>query len=206
MTDRRFTIQADPRGGNATKTGSSSNAARDDIQTSLTAGGQALAMAAAAAAAAGGAAPEHRLSQGFFRRLSTSMNNSRKSSMFLLPNLPRPNTYRMEPDIDYRFRPYKIQDKIREVVVELMKDQTYNPTTVNNLVKDVSRSVHQLMKNFQLPRYKIIIQTVIGQKNEQLLRITSRCLWDPKTDNMISVNYESKDMFAVVTVYAVYLD
>ena len=62
------------------------------------------------------------------------------------------------------------------------------------------------MKNFQLPRYKIIIQTVIGQKLEQLLRITSRCLWDPKTDNMLSVNYESKDMVAVVTVYAVYLD
>lgn len=206
MTDRRFTIQSDPRGANTGKTTSSPNAARDDIQTSLTGGGQALAMAAAAAAAAGGVVPEHRLSQGFFRRLSTSMNNSRKSSMFPPPNLPRPNTYRMEPDVDYRFRPYKVQDKIREVVVEQMKDQTYNPTTVNDLVKDVSRSVHQLMKNFQLPRYKIIIQTVIGQKHEQLLRITSRCLWDPKTDNMITVNFESKDMFAVVTVYAVYLD
>ena len=62
------------------------------------------------------------------------------------------------------------------------------------------------MKNFQLPRYKIIVQTVIGQKFGQLLRLASRCLWDPKTDNMVSVNYETQDMIAVVTVYAVYLE
>lgn len=203
MTDRRFTIQSDPRTVNPLK---STGTSRDDIQAPMTANTQAIAMAAAATAAGSGATTEHRLSQGFFRRLSTSMNNSRKSSMFLPPNLPRPNTYRMQPDQEYRFRPYKVQDKIREVVAEQMKGQTYNPTTVNELVKDISRSVHQLMKNFQLPRYKIIIQTVIGQKLEQLLRITSRCLWDPKTDNMLSVNYESKDMVAVVTVYAVYLD
>ena len=203
MADRRFTIQADPRAMNPMK---ATGTARDDLQASMTTGAQALAMAAAATNAAAGATTEHRLSQGFFRRLSNSMNNSRKSSMFLPQNFPRPNTYRMEPDQEYRFRPYKVQDKIREVVAEQMKGQTYNPTTANDLVKDISRSVHQLMKNFQLPRYKIIIQTVVGQKLEQLLRITSRCLWDPKTDNMLSVNYESKDMVAVVTVYAVYLD
>ena len=46
-----------------------------------------------------------------------------------------------------------------------MKDQTYDPATVNELVKDVSRSIHQLMKNFQLPRYKIVIQTSYMLKN-----------------------------------------
>jgi hypothetical protein len=163
--------------------------------------GPSLAIAATAAATA---VPERRPSQVFFRRLS--MSNSRKSSMFLPPNQPRPNTYRMEPDNEYRFRPYKLQAKILEVLVEKMKDETYNPATVNELVKDVSRSVHQLMKNFQLPRYKILIQTVIAQRFEQLLRIASRCLWDPKTDNMITVNYETKDMIAIVTVYAVYFE
>ncbi|CAF4397662.1 unnamed protein product, partial [Rotaria sordida] len=66
-----------------------------------------------------------------------------------------------------------------------MKDQTYNPATVHELIKNVSRNVNQLIKNFQLPRYKIFIQTMIGQKFEQTLRIGSRCLWDPKTDNTV---------------------
>ena len=203
MSDRRFTIQTEPRGVNTMKSTAPTNTARDDIQAPMTGAGPSSAIAATAAATA---ITERRPSQAFFRRLSMSMGTSRKSSMFPLPNQPRPNTYRMEPDDEYRFRPYKVQAKILEELVEQMKDQTYNAATVNELVKDVSRSIHQLMKNFQLPRYKIIIQTIIAQKFEQLIRTASRCLWDPKTDNMLSVNYETKDMIAVVTVYAIYFE
>jgi hypothetical protein len=200
MADRRFTIQTEPRGMNTIKTTGLTNAIRDDIQTQLVGTGPSAAIAATAAATG----PMERR-QSVFRRLSMSMG-SRKSSMLPMPNQPRPNTYRMEPDNEYRFRPYRIQPKVLEVLIDQLKDKTYNPATVNELVKDVSRSVHQLMRNFQIPRYKIIVQTVIGQKNGQLLRIASRCLWDPKTDNMITVNYETQDMIAVVTVYAVYLE
>jgi hypothetical protein len=203
MADRRFTIQTEPRGMNTIKTTPSTNNLRDDIRASLTGNGPSLAIAATAAATA---VAERRTSQAFFRRLSISMNNSRKSSMFLPPNFPRPNTYRMEPDNENTFRPYKLQAKILEVLVEQMKDQTYDGATVNELVKDVARNVHQVIKNFQLPRYKIITQTIIGQKYNQLLRVASRCLWDPKTDNMLSVNYEAKDMIGVVNVYAIYFE
>lgn len=203
MNDRRFTIQSETRGMNTMKTAPTTNTIRDDMQAPLTGTGTSLAIAAAAAATA---VSERRPSQAFFRTSSIPMNNSRKSSMFFPPNQPRPNTYRMEPDNEYRFRPYRVQPKVLEVLMDRLKDKKYDATTVNELVKDVSRNVHQLMKNFQMPRYKIIVQTVIGQKFGQLLRIASRCLWDPKTDNMISVNYETKDMVAVVTVYAVYLE
>ena len=193
MADRRFTIQTETRAMNTVKTGN--NTVRDDIQAQLT--------GAIAAAAAATTIPERR--QSVFRRLSMSMG-SRKSSMMPFSNQPRPNTYRMEPENDYRFRPYRIQPKVLEILVDQLKDKTYNPALSNDQVKEVSRSVLQLMKNFQMPRYKIIVQTVIGQKLDQLIRIASRCLWDPKTDNMISVNYETQDMIAVVTVYGVYLD
>ena len=198
MADRRFTIQTETRAMNTIKTGS--NTVRDDIQAQLTGASASLAIAAAAAATS---IPERR--QSVFRRLSMSMG-SRKSSMMPFSNQPRPNTYRMEPENDYRFRPYRIQPKVLEILVDQLKDKPYNPATSNEQVKEVSRSVLQLMKNFQMPRYKIIVQTVIGQKLDQLIRIASRCLWDPKTDNMISVNYETQDMMAVVTVYGVYLD
>ena len=203
MADRRSIIQTEPRGASTMKPLVSTNISRDDAKTPSTVGGPSLAIAATAAATN---MQERRQSISVFRRLSMSMATSRKSSMSMLPNQARPNTYRMEPDNEYRFRPYRIQPKILEMVIEQMKGQRYNPTTVNELVKNVSRSVHQLMKNFQLPRYKIVVQTAIGQKFDQLLRIASRCLWDPKTDNMLSVNYETEDMIAVVTVYAVYCE
>jgi hypothetical protein len=198
MADRRFTIQAEPRGVNTIKTIPAVAASKDDIQTAHT-------NPSPTSPVGGRASPEHRLSQVFLRRISLPMNN-RKSSMFFPSNFPRANTYRMEPENEYRFRPYKLQDKILEILIEQMKGQTYNPATVNDLVKDISRTVHQLMKTVELPRYKIITQTTIGQKLDQILSVASRCLWDPKTDNMISVNYECRDMFGIVNVYAVYLD
>jgi len=75
----------------------------------------------------------------------------RKSSMRPLSNQPRPNTYRMESDNEYRFRPCRVQPKVLEVVMDELKDKTYDAATVNELVKDVSRNVHRLMKNFQMP-------------------------------------------------------
>ncbi|CAF0941468.1 unnamed protein product [Adineta steineri] len=202
----RFAAQTEQRGMNTVKTTATHNASRDDAHGSNVGASHLSAIAATAAATT---VPQRRPSQesippNMLRRLS--MSGGRKSSMFLPSGQPRPNTYRMEPDTEYRFRPYKLQSKIYEVLVEQMKDQKYNPATVNDLVKNVSRSVHQLMKNFQLPRYKLIMQTAISQKYDQLVRIASRCLWDPKTDNMLSVNYETKDMIAIVTVYAVYCE
>ena len=208
MADRRLAAQTEHRSTNTTKTGPSAHPAREDAaKPSATSAAPSVVVAAPSTVALAPAnAADRRQSVSVFRRLSMSMGNSRKSSMSLLPNQPRPNTYRMEPDKEYRFRPYRIQAKILEVVVEQVKNQRYNAATVNDLVKNVTRSVHQLMKNFQLPRYKIIVQTVIGQKFEQLIRIASRCLWDPKTDNMLSVHHEVNDMIVVVTVHAVYCD
>jgi tctex1 domain-containing protein 2 len=203
MADRRFTVQTEPRGTNTGKPTISNNNARDDAKAPSNVGISSIANSTTGASMQ---AAERNTSISVFRRLSMSMGNSRKSSMSLMPNQVRPNTYRMEPDNEYRFRPYRIQAKILETVIEQMKNRTYDPTTVNELVKNVSRSVHQLVKNFQLPRYKIIVQTVIGQKCEQLVRVASRCLWDTKTDNMLSVNYETEDMLVVVTVYAVYFE
>ncbi|CAF2656275.1 unnamed protein product [Rotaria sp. Silwood2] len=198
MADRRTNVPTEPHGTVTMKTTAPIHSARDEIHTSVTGPSASVATATATTTI-----PERR--QSVFRRLSMSMG-SRKSSMMALPNHPRPNTYRMEPDNEYRFRPYRVQPKVLEVLIDLLKDKTYDEATANELVKDITRNVHQLMRNFQLPRYKIIVQTVIGQKFGELIRIASRCLWDSKTDNMISVNYETKDMIAVVTVYAVYLE
>ena len=202
MTDRRFQTHSDSRSHGNIKTGTSTNTntARDDTQTQQTTAG---ASPGATVANSTNLVPERR--QSVFRRLSMSMG-SRKSSMMLMPHQNRPNTYRIEPENDFRFRPYRLQPKVLEILIDQLKDKTYQTINQSELVKDLSRNVLQLMKNFPMSRYRLIAHTVIGEKNGQLMRIASRCLWDPKTDNMISVSYETKDMVAVVVIYGVYLD
>jgi hypothetical protein len=49
----------------------------------------------------------------------------------------------------------------------------------------------QIVVNLKLPRFKIVVQTVIGQMRDQGIRIASRCLWDTSTDNYASVQYKN---------------
>lgn len=190
MSERRFTVQTEPRGASTVKAilpNDDSKSVISNLNASTNGG-------------------EHRQSIPNFRRLSITMGQSRNSSMSLQTNNPKPNTYRMEPENDKRFRPYKLQPKLLEALAHQLKDSKYDPATVGELVKNVTAAIHQVVKQAPLPRYKIVVETTITQKLEQLVRSSSRCLWNPKTDNMVSVHYENKDMVVVVTVYGVYCE
>jgi hypothetical protein len=41
------------------------------------------------------------------------------------------------------------------------------------------------------PRYKIVVQVVMGENKLQGVRVASRCLWDPETDNFATYNFRS---------------
>lgn len=43
----------------------------------------------------------------------------------------------------------------------------------------------------KFPRYKLIVQTVIGQEKQQDVRVTSRALWDTDHDNHASALFQS---------------
>jgi hypothetical protein len=51
------------------------------------------------------------------------------------------------------------------------------------------------IENMNIPRYKIIVQTTIGQLKDQGIRIASRCLWDVSTDNYTSVSYTNVSLW-----------
>jgi hypothetical protein len=44
-------------------------------------------------------------------------------------------------------------------------------------------------------RYKIVVQTTVGQMKDQGIRIASRCLWDPTTDNCVSCSFGNVSLF-----------
>lgn len=49
-----------------------------------------------------------------------------------------------------------------------------------------------------IPRYKLVIQTTIGQMKDQGIRVASRCLWDLSTDNYSAVNYTNVSEFWII--------
>jgi tctex1 domain-containing protein 2 len=57
-----------------------------------------------------------------------------------------------------------------------------------------------------IPRYKLIVQTTIGQVKGQGAFIGSRSMWDTANDNAASYAFKNEEIFCTVMVFALYLE
>ena len=61
------------------------------------------------------------------------------------------------------------------------------------------------VKRLPSTRYKYIVHITTGDCSNQDLRVTSRCMWDDKTDRVCSLQFSNYNKFLVVNVYALYV-
>ena len=113
------------------------------------------------------------------------------------------NTYRLEQKT--RFPEIKVKAVLNEVL-EKLESHTYSPTHSPFLAKLLSTRVLENVKRLNIERYKIVCLVTIGSKASQGLRIASRCLWNDQFDTVVTASFETKDFFAVGTVYGIYYD
>ena len=63
----------------------------------------------------------------------------------------------------FRFYPSKIKKVIEKCITDKMKDKTYDYKESEKLAKEISGNIKEAVKKLSIPRYKIIVQTVIGE-------------------------------------------
>ncbi len=64
---------------------------------------------------------------------------------------------------------------------------------------------NRLKLEFDLPRYKFVVQVVIGEQRGEGVRMGCRCFWDADTDNYAEETYRNDSLFCVVAAFAAYL-
>lgn len=116
-------------------------------------------------------------------------------------------TYRMEPEEVERFYPSKAKAIADKIIADELNDAVYDEEDAKNwsiIISDkIRESVNESLEN---SRFKIIVQTTIGQMRDQGIRIASRCLWDPTTDNYASCSYTNETLFCSALIFALYTD
>lgn len=116
-------------------------------------------------------------------------------------------TFRLEPDEEERFYPSQAKKLADSILETELANQEYDEEDAKDWSVNISDKVREAVtKELNLPRYKIIVQTTIGQCNDQGIRIASRCLWDTATDNYASTSYVNKSLFCNVMIFALYTD
>lgn len=115
-------------------------------------------------------------------------------------------TYRTKVQEHERFIPSEVEEKIKEVMNAKLAKAQYDPATAPQLSRDLATQIRDEVKKLNIPRYKIIVQAVIGQVQGQGAYVTSRCLWDTETDNYASYSFKNTSLFCVVMAFGLYTE
>ena len=96
----------------------------------------------------------------------------------------------------------KISDRVREavagsfvnpivVLIEFLLNMNRNPIISIIFILLYTFFYFLYAESLNKTRYKVVVQTTLGQMKDQSVRIASRCLWGEETDNYASASFKS---------------
>ena len=83
------------------------------------------------------------------------------------------------------------QQVAEKVLNETLDGKPYDEEDAKDWSIAISDAVREGVVALNIPRFKVIVQTVVGQMKDQGIRVASRCLWDVSTDNYATCSYKN---------------
>ena len=126
-------------------------------------------------------------------------------------------TYILKPNENEKFYPSQVKKIAYDTLFQEIDRANINErwmeewadfgNDLEDLAKDIVGKIRdQCKKELDIPRYKLIGQVTIGQRKDQGVRITSRCLWDTSTDQYASASYQNEYIWASALVFGLYTE
>mmetsp|Transcript_12623 Transcript_12623/g.34565 ORF Transcript_12623/g.34565 Transcript_12623/m.34565 type:complete len:126 (+) Transcript_12623:158-535(+) len=110
-------------------------------------------------------------------------------------------TYVIRPSYKQKFPVGAVREVIRGVLTERLTGAKYD----TEATAEIAATLREKLKDLNLPRYKFMVQVVMGEQKGEGVRMGCRCFWDSDTDNYASETFTNDEMFCVATAFAVYL-
>eukprot|EP00388_Colpodella_angusta_P010804 GDKJ01027958.1.p1 GENE.GDKJ01027958.1~~GDKJ01027958.1.p1 ORF type:complete len:124 (-),score=6.95 GDKJ01027958.1:73-444(-) len=113
------------------------------------------------------------------------------------------NTYELAPAFTEHFRPTEARAVISNVLRS--KFERGNVAADAHSTKAIADEIKEALRKSKIsPRYKIIVQVVIGDQKGQGVRMGTRCFWDGRLDAYATETYSNESLFCIATAYAIY--
>ena len=121
-----------------------------------------------------------------------------------LEGFDRNSEYQIRPTLSDKFKSLSVKELIHTVLHEELGGKVYSMDKSEEWTKTIVTNVKDSVKGLGFKRYKIIVQTILGQNKGSGVKIGARCLWDADTDNFASDSFLNDTMFCCVTVFGIY--
>ncbi len=110
----------------------------------------------------------------------------------------------MKPLPGQKFMKRDVEKVVKQLVDEKLRDKAYNYEDSLNWSKELSVDIREAVCTMGYVRYKIIVSVTIFEACQQGIRLASRCIWDPETDNFAEYSFSSETMHASALVFGLY--
>ncbi|KAI8823658.1 Tctex-1 family-domain-containing protein [Fimicolochytrium jonesii] len=92
--------------------------------------------------------------------------------------------YSIRPNFKQKFRPAVVNKIIHQVLVDRLTGAQYSAETCAQWTKEIADDVKNRLKELDYPRYKYVVNVMIGEMRGEGIRMGCRCFWDADTDNV----------------------
>lgn len=109
------------------------------------------------------------------------------------------------PRPEAKFSAHAVERVIQEVCEKMVGfERPYVYEEAQPLIKDLCAEIQQRLVRLGYERYKLVTHATVTEAANQGMRIASRCLWDPETDNYAAYTYSNEYMHVSIAVFGVY--
>lgn len=119
----------------------------------------------------------------------------------------------IEPMWKKKFNVCEITTEMKSIIRGYFEKNKYSPEDATEMSQELSRLIRDGIINsarerdkLRMPRHKIIVQVLMGQKKEQKISILSKGYWDTYVDNYAKYTYEEDDFYCTAVVLGFYTD
>jgi hypothetical protein len=124
-------------------------------------------------------------------------NRSTRQQKFQVMIAEENSGYTIRPNFKQKFRPYLVNKIIHQILQERLNGATYHPDTCSQWGREISDEIKLKLKDLQLPRYKYVVNVIIGEKRGEGVRIGARSFYDGDTDSMAQSTFMNESLFCV---------
>jgi len=120
--------------------------------------------------------------------------------------IPYENTYRMEPNSNYKADLGQLRRIATHIIETAIYGYKYDPNRVKKFSSGIAERIRNEIKHLSFSRYKTVLQILVGQKKGQDLFVASRCLWDLEWDRYLTISRENATACITVMIFLVYTE
>jgi hypothetical protein len=98
-----------------------------------------------------------------------------------------------------------VEDIIKQIMEKHLNNAPYEDAACQLVSVTLCSEIKDEVKRLNIPRYKLIVQCVIGELIGEGAYLSSRCLWDMDSDDYATYTLNSQSLFCTVMVFGLYL-